>query len=178
MSMLSKTIVIFIVSSCLACGQHSKTENPQGTNAEKVYSSANLVLPNDWRKVRLCGLTLSIPSSLKEKKLKPHDSCIGDFEDRDMRISLDVIKVGIEEKTFTRRNEYANNREFKVIETSIDGFKAEIINCFCLAAGDTMLKYVTVLDIPEAGLTIWIDALDGKKQKMADRIVTSVRFDR
>jgi hypothetical protein len=174
MSRLSKTVFILIIASCLACGQESKSSSPQGPDAKNLNPVTNGQLPTDWRKVQVCGLSFSMPRSLEEKKLQPIDSCIGNYEDRNMRVSLDVITVGIEEKVFTRRNEYASHREFTVRETSIDGFKAEIINC--LADGDAKLQFVTVLDMPEPGLTVWIHSKDADKQKLANQIVTSVRI--
>ena len=116
-----------------------------------------------------------MPPLLKEKKVQPIDSCVGVFEGREMRLTLDLVPVGIEEKIFTRRNEYANNREFKVVDRSIDGFKAELVTC--LAAPDAKLQYLTVLDVPETDLTIWIHSGDVEKQKIAETIVNSVHFD-
>jgi len=174
--MLSKTIAAFLISSCLACGQQSTApENRLATTPERVDAVADLVIPNDRRKVEVCGLALSMPASLKERKLQPIDSCIGDYQDRDMRIAIDVVPVGIEEKVFTRGKEYSNYREFSVKGSTVDGLKAEIVNCRTDEAAK--LQYVTVLDIPEPGLTVWIHSKNPDKQKVANQIVGSVRFD-
>lgn len=174
--MVLEVSISLVISFCVSCAAQGRLETRQGNTNISVNVVANTSIPSDWKRVRLCGLSISLPPSLKEKKLQPIDSCIGNFEDRDIRVTLDSIPVGIEEKVFTRRNEYSNNREFKVVQRSVGGFKAEIVTC--LAATDAKLQYVTVLDVPEPGLTVWVYSANAENQKIADQIVSSVQFDR
>ena len=164
------------IYSCLSCEHHSQNETPQRAANAKVEVVTNGTIPSDWIKVHVCDLTFSMPPSLKEEKQQAMDSCIGVYESRDMRILLDSVEVGIEESHYSRRNEYASHPEFNLVERAIDGFEAEIITC--LASPDAKLQYVTVLDVPARGLTIWIYSDDLEKQKTADQIVSSVEFDR
>ncbi len=77
-------------------------------------------IPTDWKKVKVCQINFLLPKNLKNQYAKGIDSCVADFRNGKMKLTIDSGHFGGNiEKTET-------NLPFKEEFTEIDGKKVQL----------------------------------------------------
>ena len=146
MKFLLITVIIWTIIGC-------KTSEQKESNA--ITENKETLLPNNWKFITECGLQFYIPSSLKEEKVQPIDSCVKQYGNENIRLTLDVIE-GQPNTDFSRSKEYLKQSNFRLEKAIVAEKQAEIIT-FSDAGLHLNAKgfnYGAVLDVPHMNLTI------------------------
>ncbi len=141
-----------------------------------ISKNKEVVLPVDWKVITECEIQFYTPSNLKEKKVRPYDSCVIQLASENISLGIDVFE-GQPDSEFTRSNEYLGRKDSRLEKTVIDGQSAEIIT-FSGAGNDLnagSLDYGAVLEIPQMKLTMWSYSKTPQERENVMKIFRSVR---
>ncbi len=184
------TIILLLLVFTFACTQNKKPDVAQPAN---VNENANLNytqnkkpdIPESWKKIEECGLSFYAPSDLKEVEVQIIDSCATVYRNKNILVSLDLFENSGEQSD-SRRNEYSDKKDFQIVETVVDGRKAEIITYYQNSSDFKERKdltYGAVLFVPmvdESGdsLTIWTYCRSAEDRETTTRIFETIRFEK
>lgn len=86
-----------------------------------VSYAQNSKIPSKWTTVKACQINFAIPKSLKNQYAKGIDSCVADFRNGRMKLTIDSGHYG---GTFTKSETSLN---FKEEFVEIDGKKVQLV---------------------------------------------------
>ena len=149
------------------------------TNAQKKQVS----IPDDWQKVEECGITFSIPSEFEKEDVRGKDSCVSSFKSKNIQLSLDVGFYILKE-SYSRKDEFSDEKDFKISKLKIDGRKAELITYYQTENNEqwkdllfNATLFVPVIDKKDGGhLTMWANCRTEKDREIAKMIFETLRF--
>lgn len=100
---------------------------------------------SDQKLIQACGVEFSLPLSFKEANIKPFDSCIRQYQDKNIVLVLDVLGFIIPAET-SSKDSYSNKKDFTIEEIKLEDRRAEIITFY--DSDKQGLNYRTVLFVP------------------------------
>lgn len=147
------------------------------------------VVPDSWKKVSACNISFLVPASVENLNARGIDSCVAEFGDSDMKISIDY---GMYSSAY-KKNELGLDgeiRRFKQEFIRVGGKRAQVVTYLHSSnAGrdNPHLRYVAGMYVAvhtnksegirtERSLNMTVAGRSEKEQEIARRIFRSVRF--
>jgi len=134
--------------------------------------------------VQVCHITMKIPSNLKRNRREGVDSCIAEFESRDMLLSIDYGWYG---GTATESDDRMGFKERSFPVGGRTGTLATYVNNSLYARKHSKRKYVAHLYVvvrqatteppTTTSLMMTVSGRSAKELAIADRIFRSIRFE-
>ena len=172
-------LTAFVLLGFVACDSARPSANISG-NREFAARLENrkAQIPAAWKLLSVCSFEFYVPPDFEEKKVQPIDSCVKNYVGENIELLIDEIGTGIDPPDFSRSHEYSLEKDYLLEKTVVDGEPAEIIT---FAGANEIISrkdliYSAVLDVPQAGLTIWAHCQNTADRETAKKIFKSVKF--
>ena len=138
-------------------------------------------VPDGWTKISVCHLSFFAPPDMKDLGAKGIDSCVAEYANNDITVSLDYGRYGSPPR---RSNSYL---EFKEQSVLIDGKNAQLATFVDASHKNSGLKYATWMyvvvkesetdELPKTiSLMMWVRSESQKAQEIAQRILRTIHF--
>lgn len=178
MRLLSILILAISLIDCKA-PKHSEVPPP--------FQQKRLVPPLDWKLVDACTAKFYIPTDGKRNKVQGIDSCVAEFENKELILSIDALTIDGVIETHSSWKSYSQNRKnYQFEDFEIGGQHAEIITFEDEDAEKKEgrfkdFRYVALLHVSQMRIdggyfTMRIQAKTPEQLENAIRVFHSLRF--
>jgi hypothetical protein len=141
------------------------------------------IVPDGWKNVDACSITLQIPSEARLSNALGFDSCVKVFAGNDIYIMINVTLGYTENDMKKFRTEHASKSTFNLSETAIDGNGA-LTKTFYESDTKGATKgfhYASAMFVPEVknfegSILIWVYTRNPDGHSIARQIFESIRF--